>query len=82
MDLQCGDLIRWVYDYNIYAAYDDGVVGYDPTYRHGIIVEISNEDTHTAAVFCFDCRDGNWRIINLIVDEVEVLSRGYSEYTE
>ena len=79
MDLHCGDLIRWVIDYNIYAAFDDGVVGYNPTYGHGIIVEISNADATTAAVFCFDCPDGNWKIINLVVDEVEVLSRGYGE---
>ena len=79
MDLRCGDLVRWVFDYNIYAAYDDGVVGYDPTYRHGIVVEVSNVDPTTVAIFCFDCPDGNWRILNLIIDEIEVLSRGYDE---
>jgi hypothetical protein len=68
-----------VIDYNIYAAFDDGVVGYNPTYGHGIIVEISNADATTAAVFCFDCPDANWKIINLVVDEVEVLSRGGDE---
>ena len=79
MDLQCGDLIRWLVDYNIYAAYDDGVVGYNPTYGHGIIVEISNADAATAAVFCFDCPDGNWKIINLVMDDIEVLSRSHAE---
>jgi len=82
VDLQCGDLIRWVYDYNIYAAYDDGVVGYDPAYRHGIIMEVSHTDPNTLAVFCFDCSDVNWMLVNIITDEVEILSRGYNEYDE
>jgi len=82
VDLQCGDLIRWVFDYNIYAAYEDGVVGYNPSYRHGIIMEVSKKDTNSVAVFCFDCPDGNWMIINLITDEIEILSRGHNEYSE
>jgi len=79
VDLQCGDLIRWVYDYNIYAAYDDGVVGYDPTHCHGIVMEVSPNDPNSIAVFCFDCPDGSWMILNLITDEIEILSRGYDE---
>ena len=82
MDLQCGDLIRWVYDYNIYAAYDDGVIGYDPCYRHGVVMEVSKTDSRTIAVFCYDCLDVNWMLVNVITDEVEILSRGYSEYGE
>ena len=80
MDLRCGDLVRWVFDYNIYAAYDDGVVGYNPIYRHGIVMEVSREDPDSLAVFCCDCPDGKWMIISLIIDEVEILSKGYNEY--
>ena len=42
-------------------------------------MEISNADPATAAVFCFDCPDGNWKIINLVMDDIEVLSRGHGE---
>ena len=82
MDLQCGDLVRCVYDYNIYAAYDDGLVGYDPSCRHGVVMEVSKTDSYTIAVFCYDCQDINWMLVNTITDEVEILSRGYSGYDE
>jgi|TARA_Y100000310_G_C20564498_1_gene754756 hypothetical protein len=82
VDLQCGDLIRWVYDYNIYAAYDDGVVGYDPIHRHGIIMEVSHMDPNHLVVFCLDCVEINWMLVNVITDEVEILSRGCNEYDE
>ncbi len=82
MDLQCGDLVRWVFDYSIYAASEEGVVGYYPSYRHGIVMEVSKKDSDSLAVFCFDCPDGKWMIISLIIDEVEILSKGYNEYIE
>tara|TARA_Y100000310_G_scaffold147809_1_gene147075 strand:+ start:1882 stop:2130 length:249 start_codon:yes stop_codon:yes gene_type:complete len=82
VDLQCGDLIRWIFDYNIFAAYDHGVVGYDPAYRHGIVMEVSSTDPNTVAVFCFDCAEGNWMIVSLVIDEIEILSRGHNEYDE
>ena len=77
MVLQRGDLVRWICDYNIYAAFDDGVVGYDPIYRHGVVVEAAHTDQQTAVVFCFNCVDeASWTIINITTDEVEILNKG------
>jgi|TARA_Y100000034_G_C6805487_1_gene361665 hypothetical protein len=74
-ELQRGALIRWVEDYNIYAAYDDGLIGYDPTYRHGIVIEVANMDANKVAVYCYDCKtEGKWLILDLIIDELEILS--------
>ena len=77
MVLTRGDLVRWVFDYNIYAAFDDGVVGYDPIYRYGVVVESANTDQRTAVVFCFNCVDEvSWTIVNITTDEVDILNMG------
>ncbi len=81
--LKRGALIRWVEDYNIYAAYDDGLIGYDPTYRHGIVIEVAHLDKNKVAVYCYDCKsEGNWLILDLVLDELEVLSGDKLNETE
>jgi hypothetical protein len=72
-----GCLIRWVSDYETYAAYPDGLVGFDPVYRHGIVMEIaSGTDPVSMIVFCYDCSGCKWTLIDLKTEEYEVLSNG------
>jgi hypothetical protein len=42
-------------------------------------MEVSNTEPNTIAIFCFDCMEGNWMIVSLAIDEIEILSRGYNE---
>jgi hypothetical protein len=73
--LKQGALVRWIEDYSIYAAYDDGLIGYDPTYRHGIVIDVSAVDTNKVAVYCYDCKEeGHWIILDLVLDELDILS--------
>ena len=77
MELKRGDLIRWVTDHEIYEASGDVLTGIKPNYRHGIVMEVSAVDNNAVMLYCYDCkkkREGTWMILNLIHDEIEVLS--------
>lgn len=77
MELKRGDLIRWVFDHDIYEAFDDVLRGLSPNYKHGITIEVSDVDTDAVMVFCYDCgkkREGSWMILSVIDDRLEVLS--------
>ena len=75
MELKRGDLVRWVVDHDIYEASGDVLVGVSPNYRHGIIMEVSTKDSNAVIVCCYDCKkEGKWVILDLIQDELEVLS--------
>ena len=75
MELKRGDLIRWIVDHDIYEADEDVLRGISPNYRHGIIMEVSKKDAHAVIVCCYDCKkEGDWVILNLVQDELEVLS--------
>ena len=77
MELKRGDLVRWVVDHEIYEATGDVLVGVCPSYRHGIIMEVSHKDANAVMVYCYDCkkrRENNWMILDLIHDTLEVLN--------
>lgn len=77
MAIKRGDLVRWVADHDIYEASGDVLVGINPNYRHGIIIEVSVKDTDAVMVYCYDCkkrREGSWMILNLKLDELDILS--------
>ena len=77
MELNRGDLVRWVSDHNIYEASGDVLRGISPNYRHGIIMEVSAVDPNAVMVLCYDCKnkgEGEWMLLNLIHDSFEVLS--------
>ena len=77
MELKRGDLIRWITDHEIYEASGDVLRGISPNYRHGIIMEVSVKDPTAVMVFCYDCkkrREGNWMILNVEQDRLEILS--------
>ena len=76
MALKRGDLIRWVVDWGVYAASAEGHVRRKyPQYCHGIVMEVSEKDTHAVVVYCYDCKtEGGWTILHMIHDKFEILS--------
>jgi len=75
--LKRGDLVRWIVDHDIYEADNHVLRGIKPNYRHGIIMEVSAKDSNAIMIYCYDCKnktEGSWTILNLIHDELEVLS--------
>tara|TARA_R110000824_G_scaffold357689_2_gene545265 strand:+ start:741 stop:983 length:243 start_codon:yes stop_codon:yes gene_type:complete len=75
MELKRGDLIRWIVDHDIYEADEHVLRGISPNYRHGIIMEVSKKDSNAIIACCYDCKkEGDWVILNLVQDELEVLS--------
>jgi hypothetical protein len=75
-ELKKGCLIRWVIDYESFAApssvSSDGVVPQNPIYSYGIVMEAGGTQGASIMVFCFN--DGEWIRLNLIHDEIEILS--------
>ena len=82
MTLKCGDLVRWVTDWGIYAASADGHVEREfPQYAYGIIMEVSSKDPAAVVVYCYDSKhefaeQNAWVILHLIHDEFELVSAG------
>lgn len=77
MTIKRGDLIRWIVDHEVYEASGDVLVGIQPNYRHGIIMEVSYKDTNAVMVYCYDCKkrkENNWMILDKDHDKVEILS--------
>ena len=74
--LKKGCLIRWVVDYEYYAAphYSAGVVPQEPIYKYGVVMEIAHPDSvpYSLVVFCFD--DNAWEILDVAHDQFEVLN--------
>ena len=76
--LKRGSLVRWVVDYEYYAAPGDlgGVYPQEPIYNYGIVMKVglSGEDGshNNIAVFCF--ADGTWQLLHMIHDNFELLS--------
>ena len=70
--LKRGDLVRWVVDHNMYESNGDVLIGKDPNYKYGIIMEVSRVDSNAVIVFSYG--DGGWTILNLIHDDFELLS--------
>lgn len=72
--LKRGALIRWIIDYEYFAApaHAGGVEPYEPIYMYGVVVEVSSQDPRSVAVACV--RDGRWVFLNMIHDEFEILS--------
>ena len=77
--LKRGSLVRWVVDYEYYAAPGDAsamwVFPQEPIYNYGIVMEvgqIGEDGSHNIAVFCF--ADGTWQLLHMIHDNFEILS--------
>ena len=82
MTLKCGDLVRWVTDWGIYAASADGHVEREyPEYAYGVIMEVSLHNPDAIVVYCYDSKrefseQGSSIVLHLIHDEFELVSEG------
>jgi|TARA_Y100000114_G_scaffold150643_1_gene166376 hypothetical protein len=72
MDYKKGTLIKWIESHRSYEANGDVLVGLEPIYRCGIIMEVSKQDPKYMAVAC--CSDGRWHVVNVLHDDIKVLS--------
>jgi hypothetical protein len=72
MDYKKGTLIRWVESHQSYEANGDILVGLEPIYKCGIIMEVSKQDPQYLAVA--SCSDGRWHVINIRHDKIQILS--------
>ncbi len=73
-DIKKGSLIMWVAGHKSYQSDGDVLIGLDPIYKYGIIMEVSYKDTDYLAVASFE--DGSWHVVDLKSDEITILSEG------
>ena len=75
-DLSPGDLVRWIIDYRVFEAQDDGeVFPVDAVWAYGIIIEVSNNDPMSVALVRLDTK--TYQILHMIHDGFEVVSKAY-----
>ena len=74
MGIKKGTLIKWAVGHESYQSSGDVLIGLDPIYKYGIIMEVSYRDTDYLAVASFE--DGSWHVVDLESDEVIILSEG------
>ena len=69
-----GDLVRWVKDYALFAADDNGNAWpHDPIYEYGLVMEVSHKDDNALIVFGFTTKQ--LFIVDKTSDEIETVSR-------
>ena len=67
-----GTLIRWVSTHKSYQANGDVLVGLEPIYKYGIVMEVSKKDPCYLAVASF--ADGRWHLVDVHNDDIKVIS--------
>lgn len=73
MGLSKGDLIRWVDDYDMYAASEDEIQPIHPIYAYGIIIEVSKNDPKNVVVCRLESNGPNL-VLHMIHDGFELVS--------
>jgi len=69
-----GDLVRWIVDYELFAADETGkAYPLEPVYQYGIVVEVSEEDP--AMVVIYNPYQAEWWIGNKTDDQIEIISK-------
>ena len=72
-----GDYVRWLTGHSVYEAHDDTLVGAEPIYTYGIIMEVSRVDPGAIIVHAtVPNRIGRLVILSDSSDEIEILSTG------
>ncbi len=72
MGVTKGTLIRWVESHKSYEANGDVLVGLEPIYNYGIIMEVSQKNPNYIAVASFG--DGRWRVVDVHNDDIKIVS--------
>jgi hypothetical protein len=72
-----GDLVRWVIGHATYAAYPEQLIGSDPIYKYGIIIQVSKIDPASIVVHTYGTEtDSRMVILDGKIEDIEVLSKG------
>ena len=74
MGIKKGTLIKWVVGHKSYQSDGDVLIGLQPIYKYGIIMEISYKNTDYLAVASL--QDGSWHVVDIEQDEILILSEG------
>ena len=73
-DLSPGDLVRWIIDYRVFEARDNGeVFPVDAIWAYGIIIEISGTDPYCVAIVRLDTK--THQFLHMIHDGFEIISK-------
>ena len=69
--------MRWIVGHSTFAAYHDRLVGEDPIYKYGIIMQVSPVNSRAIVVHSYgNASDARLIILDGDDDMVEVLSKG------
>tara|TARA_R100001377_G_C3190815_1_gene110514 strand:- start:761 stop:991 length:231 start_codon:yes stop_codon:yes gene_type:complete len=72
--LSPGDLVRWIIDYRVFEADDNGeIFPVDAVWAYGIIIEISSTDPMSVALVRLDTK--THQILHMIHDGFDVVSK-------
>ena len=72
--LATGDLVRWITDYRVFEAKDDGeIFPVDAVWAYGIILEVSPSDPMSVVLVRLDTK--THQILHMIHDGFEVVSK-------
>ena len=72
--LETGDLVRWITDYRVFEARDDGeVFPVDAVWAYGIILEVSPSDPMSVVLVRLDTK--THQILHMIHDGFELVSK-------
>jgi len=72
--LATGDLVRWITDYRVFEAKDDGeIFPVDAVWAYGIILEVSPSDPMSVVLVRLDTK--THQILHMIHDGFELVSK-------
>ena len=71
-----GDLVRWTIGHATYAAHPNKLVGADPIYKYGIVMQVSEKDPLAIVVHSYGSDDHRLIILNGGDDVIEIMSKG------
>jgi len=72
--LETGDLVRWITDYRVFEAKDNGeIFPVDAIWAYGIIIEVSPSDPMSVVLVRLDTK--SHQILHMIHDGFELVSK-------
>lgn len=71
-----GDLVRWTIGHATYAAHPEKLIGADPIYKYGIVMQVSEKDPLAIVVHSYGSDEYRLIILNGSHDTIEVISKG------
>jgi len=72
--LEPGDLVRWITDYRVFEAKDNGeIFPVDAIWAYGIIIEVSTSDPMSVVLVRLDTK--SHQILHMIHDGFELVSK-------